>query len=236
MLGITELLRRWNLFCKYNESGQNKEKTKAFRNVIHPPLIATETSVSEHVIARLPPPELHLLIGAVSTLYKRMEERFPETDQKLLEDSNITPSNYYGGSFTGNDSQLLLKNIDSLATNCPVDCLPFLKVFRSLDQVVHSCFSSSLGANFDELIHRYRDDYISLGISVTPKIHAIFYHVSQFCHLKKEGLGKYCDQSSESVHRDFCQFWKNYMIKDFGHFRYADRLFRAVLAYNGRHV
>ena len=38
-----------------------------------------------------------------------------------------------------------------------------------------------------------------LEISVTPKVHAVFFHVQEFCELTKMGLGPWSEQTSESV-------------------------------------
>lgn len=223
-----------DLYWKYNVSGDEKVKAKKHGNVIHPPI--PHFAEDEPIIRCLPPPELHLLIGAVSTLYKHMEEQFTSTAHTWLVDSNVRMNSYHGGTFTGNDARSLLKKVDILASKCPLHCLPFVKVFRSLNKVVKSCFGYELEQNFERHINEFREEYLALSINVTPKIHAIFYHVAHFCNFTKEGLGKYCEQSSESVHYDFKMFWENYKINDINRKEYPERLLRAVLSYNCRHL
>ena len=47
--------------------------------------------------------------------------------------------------------------------------------------------------------------YRELGITVTPKVHMVEQHITEFMGLKGEaaGLGFYSEQAIESVHHDF---------------------------------
>ena len=74
--------------------------------------------------------------------------------------------------------------------------------------------------------------YMKINISVTPKVHALLVHVSQFLE-GQNGEG----QASESVHQDFSALWINSGYKlNIVHRKYASQLLRCVITYNSRHV
>ena len=62
-------------------------------------------------------------------------------------------------------------------------------------------------AMYIENITAFRQAYLDLDIPVTPKIHAIFVHIPQFCKLMNVGLGRFSEQASESVHCGFKSVW-----------------------------
>ena len=67
-----------------------------------------------------------------------------------------------------------------------------------------------LSKDFKVLIKKIATTFGKLGMSVTPKFHAVFVHVSQFLERHKtlnKGLGYWSEQSSESVHQDFKNLW-----------------------------
>ena len=43
---------------------------------------------------------------------------------------------------------------------------------------------------------------------MTPKVHAVFYHVSEFCEKKQMGLGFFSEQEMECVHFEFKRIWQ----------------------------
>jgi hypothetical protein len=100
---IKDLYDKWKIKSK-------KEEAKNFMNCIHEPLI----SGNDPVLQIAPPPELHLLIGIVNHLFSNMENEFPETASKFLRKLSIEKEKYHGGTFKGNTSRLLLKNVDVL--------------------------------------------------------------------------------------------------------------------------
>lgn len=85
-------------------------------------------------------------------------------------------------------------------------------------------------------IQEFKLKYIALGIPVTPKAHAVFHHVAEFCELKGTGLAKWSEQSVESLHSNFEQLWSDFKVKSFDHPDFRNRIFRAVSAYNSRHL
>ena len=71
--------------------------------------------------------------------------------------------------------------------------------------------------------------YLSLEIDVTPKVHAVMYHVSEFCELKGMGLAPWSEQTSESVHHDFNLLWEKYKLKDIQHIDYKCDFFKMFI-------
>ena len=62
-----------------------------------------------------------------------------------------------------------------------------------------ACFGQELDTDFKACIKDFEEFYRSLGISVTPKVHSVFEHVSQFLEMKglKTGLGAWSEQAME---------------------------------------
>ena len=72
-----------------------------------------------------------------------------------------------------------------------------------LNNVVESCFGPNLQPGYCESILCFKQAYLDLDIAVTPKVHAIFFHIVEFCGIVDAGLGKFSEQASESVHYNF---------------------------------
>ena len=76
---------------------------------------------------------------------------------------------------------------------------------------------------------------MKLGISVTPKVHAVMHHVDDFCEMTGRGLGSWSEQTGESVHHDINETWKKFKINDVERPVYAEHLLKAVSMYNSKH-
>jgi len=221
-------------FWSFFDSGESKSKAKTHGNVIHPPLLHKEQQ--GNVIDVIPPPELHLLIGSFTTLFKHLESKSPQTAQRWLRECHITKDEYHGGTFAGNNARALLKKVDLLASFCSLDILPNVEAFRTLNHVVHSCFGNDLNPNYKLCIKKFFDSCLSLDINITPKLHSIFHHVPEFCDKFDKGLGLFSEQSFESLHHNFQQTWNNYKVNNLRHPSYGERLLRAVSTFNSRHI
>ena len=130
-----------------------------YGNVIHPPIKSDNLEDSTHVIEIIPPPELHLLIGPVITLNNELEQVWPQF-QDWLKACNVKKTDYHGGSFEGNDSRALLKNINRLEELFPVTNLKTKKysiALSALNEVVATCYGPELHPDFEKKtrkIHR----------------------------------------------------------------------------------
>ena len=223
-----------NKFWDFAESGDSRANAKKYGNVIHTSIVKGR-SPDSLLIEVIPPPELHLLTGPVNTLYKAMEKLWPNASQWLVA-CHVQRVAYHGGNFTGNSARTLLKNVDRLQAMCPLQILPYVAPLRSLDAVVSACYGAQLRPEYTHAIRRFQNDFLDLGINISPKIHAIFFHVPEFCQMVGKGLGSYSEQASESVHHDFQKIWENYKIQDQDHPRYGEQLLKAVTTYNSRHL
>ena len=74
-----------------------------------------------------------------------------------------------------------------------------------------------------------------LGVSVIPKAHMVFVHISDFYkNGKTVGLGVYSEQAFEALHRDFLKVWKRNEVSILNP-RYGSNLLKAVQFYNSCH-
>ena len=143
----------------------------------------------------------------------------------------------HGGSFTGNSAKSLLRNVDLLEAMCPNNpsVLKFVRAFRCFSDVVTFCFGASLQPQFRRYISEFEAPCEQLPLNVTPKIHAIIFHVPEFCEHTRRGLGQYSEQCIESLHHSFADTWKNFKFFE-SHPQFSDRLLRSVCVYNSRHI
>ena len=220
-------------FWAWYSSSKGKSSAKQFGNVIHSPLVKHEDEDVE-VIDILVPPELHLLIGVVNTLYSHMIKVWPQ--------ANIWPKKCYvekeamhGGAFNGNSCMTLLNNVDLLRSMCPIQCLRFVELFSLFKSIVKSCFSTTLLPDFRDHIHDFRKAYKDSGLPVTPKLHMVFYHVTEFCCRTGGALGIWSEQATEAAHSDFKVTWNKYKVNLINP-RYPERILHAVCEYNSLHL
>ena len=181
-------------------------------------------------------PELHLMMGPLNKMFNEMEKVWPESE-RWLDSCSVKKEEYHGGTFAGNESRKLLKNVDRLeALEPPTQCRKIICALKSFNEVVASCFGRELKPNYLEKISDFKHHYMKIGISVTPKVHAVFYHVAEFCALKGMGLGPWSEQTGESVHHDFKETWKNFKVNDLEKDIYGEQLLKAVCKYNSQHI
>ena len=177
------------------------------------PSICDDIENDTPVICIIPPPELHLLIGPVNKLYESLESKWPDSEE-WLKVCNVKKEEYHGGKFAGNESRKLLRYVNRLEQlNPPASVNNFITAFNSFNAVVDACYGKELHPDFERRIAVFALDYLKLGITVTPKVHAVIFHVAEFCQMTGQGLGPWSEQAGESVHHDFKQIWKNYSVK-----------------------
>ena len=116
------------------------------------------------------------------------------------------------------------------------DWLYFEESFQTSYYFTDYGYSKVLSSDYQQNINAFKKVYKELKISVTPKVHAVFFHVSEFCNLKKMGLGPWSEQASESVHHDFKKTWEHFKVRDTNHPEYGKRLLDAIVMYNSQHL
>lgn len=180
---------------------------------------------------------IHTLIflGVVNTIYDALKLKSPHIALKWSNDCHVNREAYHGGTFNGNACRILLKKVDILASYCEIGGLKYVHAFRDFNAVVESCFGKHLDINFRSVIDCFIKSFIATGISVTPKVHAVFFHVKEFCEQHGTGLGNYSEQASESVHHDFSKIWGNFKL-DINNISYSKNLLRSVCKYNSLHL
>ena len=98
-------------FGRFLTHEARKKTANKFGNALHPSLVTGNRETP--IILVVPPPELHLLIGPVNTLYDALNKVWSESESWLSK-CNVKKTEYQGGSFAGNDSRKLLKHCDDL--------------------------------------------------------------------------------------------------------------------------
>ena len=76
------------------------------------------------------------------------------------------------------------------------------------------CYGTELHPEFQCKIAIFGKDYMKLGITVTPKVHGVMFHVAEFCLMIGWGLGPWSEQTGESVHHDFKEMWQGCKVND----------------------
>ena len=102
--------------------------------------------------------------------------------------------------------------------------------------VVTACYGRDLSSTYKADIEKFKSAYKALKISVTPKVHAVMFHIEEFCETKRMGLGPWSEQCTESFNHDFNTTWENFKIKNKEHKDYGNRLLQAVCMYNSQHL
>jgi len=134
----------------------------------------------------------------------------------------------------------LITNIDVLrrliVRREQYELVPFAVAFTKLNNVRVACFGKELEPNMETTVSDFRTAYLDLGVSVTTAAHVIMNHVVQFCRFHQSALGKYSEQASESVHRDFANLWEKCGKVSISHSKYGSNLLETTIRYNGRHI
>ena len=153
-----------------------------------------------------------------------------------MNQSGVSRDPYHGGTLNGNSCKKLLEHIDILQAICQITVQPYVVTFRAFRKVVRSCFSIHLDDDFEETINEFKENFIELGISVTPKVHAVFFHVPIFCKRHHTGLGIFSEQASEAVHSKFEKTWTKYKVSKVDNSLYNSRILKAVVDFNSTHI
>jgi len=100
-------------YSQYAENGSIKKDMKNYMNVINHRILYYEEYPDTVLEQLIPPPELHILIGFVKSLGVLLLDAWPRFDHWLVS-NNIFQRGYQGRGWDGNNSNRILKNLDSL--------------------------------------------------------------------------------------------------------------------------
>lgn len=222
-------------YFAWQENGSKKSCVKNYKKCTNTPIFFSEND-STQIIDIIIPPELHLMLGVVNKLFKHMLLEFEDESLKWAKICKVTREFVHGSpAFAGNSCKILLEKIDILRGICRNSCLKYVKCFKDFQTVFDSCFSSTLKPKYIQYISDFKRSYCDLNISITPKVHSVFFHVPDFCSKVEKGLGFYSEQAIESVHSDFKTMWAKYKVSS-THPEYPSKLLKAVQEYNAQHV
>ena len=219
-------------------NGGKHIELKNFFNCVHEPLLHEDDDTK--VIEAVPLPQLHLLLGVVNMLYKKLSSVWENGADKWTTELNVTQNAMHGGEFNGNACRKLLKNADCLehlATEANhFGAMPIIKCFKAFDKVVATCFGVKLDADHYKIaISQFKKAFLDLDLSVTPKVHAIFFHIEPFLQGKDHGLGLYSEQAMESAHSKFKAHWSRYNVSKSSS-RYPQSLLSCLTDFNSKHL
>lgn len=221
-----------SLYMNWQSAGSVRRLAKNFGNVIHNPIMKDEDT--KLILDIIPPPELHLLIGPVTTMFQGLKTLWPEAN-RWTDLCNVEQEPYHGGVFNGNACMQLLQQIDLLVD--PLSCprQEYIAAFQDFASVVESCYGKHLSDNYEDAIKRFQHSYAKLNVRITPKIHAVFYHIKDFCASHRLGLAHWSEQAIESIHADFKKTWARYAVGCKNQ-RYGEQLLNAVKDYASKHL
>ena len=227
------------------EKGEKKAKAEASTcfNVVQESLILGEDH--ELLLFKCPPGELHLYLGTgnklFDSLYKAMIEdiangQFHPSVYEWAFKKSIVGLKYRGGALDGPNLGKLLKNLDSLRAYVPTKFHNFIECMELFDIVKKACFGRTrLDNDYKQKIKNFEIAYRNLGISVTPKVHCIFFEVPIFIEKHGKPLGFFTEQVFESMHSDWKPTWARYKRNE-NHPQFEEQLKSAVVNYNSLHV
>ena len=210
--------------------------------------------------------ELHILLRVFNHIYKHFEQAWMDLDTPTFEnEEGDAPKNEclqnnpaeswaiscgalqqscHGKVFNGNGCNKLLGSeaLHKLEYLLPLGpLLDFLDCFHKLAKVKHACFGMKLSPDYLAKIEDFKKSYLALNISVTPVVHILFAHTSEFfkiCHEAGEGgrgLGCYSEQPFEAMHSIVAKMVKRFPENQFSD-SFALKLLRAMSALNSSHL
>ena len=232
------------LHAQFAANGSKLKEMQKFKNVIHPSPLKGELGCS--VLSTVPPPELHLLMGAVNwgleQLYMLMNA---DQLKNRMRTKGISVRGYQGGGLDGNNSNLFLKHLDFLLFSVPAAAQPVKEMLASLKVVVQGCFGTELSPSYKEDLTHFREAASAMILHITQtrrkvfkptwKIHILTCHVETFLDEKQVGLGIYCEQTSEAAHCVLKPTIQRFKRK-VDHRLHGPRLLRAVGDFSSKNV
>ena len=249
---LRSLARIIEYYDGFTSAGSDKRRMKEFANVVNVPLLKLEND--DLMEAMIPPPELHLMMGAVNhklNLLSRLITKM-ELDEELLwtwcDSKGITRRGYNGkNKLDGNNSSRFLSWIDELE-KCewfPIEAGPIVDCLMQFKEIKDKCFGWNLEDGWQDAILSYKhmfselqvysDTVLGLDLSCTWKIHVIVCHLKPFLTTKQCGLGCYAEQTGESIHAKIKPVLNRHKRKP-GHKEHGTRQQRAVVEFSSNNI
>ena len=175
-------------------------------------------SEDQLVLAMIPPPELHLLMGSTNVKLEVICSYLEKLglEQHLWEwcsQHRVTRRGYNGKNrLDGNNSNSFLKQMEKLTDMdwWPSELDPVLDCLNQLEEVKDKTFGWELKEGWESAIALYKSMFselqvysntvLAVPLSCTWKIHVITAHLQPFLFLADCGLARYAEQAGESIH------------------------------------
>ena len=98
-----------------------------------------------------------------------------------------------------------------------------------------ACFGMILADDWEEKIEAFKISYKALDISITPKVHCLFYEIPIFIKKTGKALGHFSAHHFEAGHFDFETTLQLFKRKE-SHKDHGDSLVKSMYTYAGEHV
>ena len=192
-------------YQRYVEDGKKRSRMKEYKNVINPRLIYLDESPDVFLHQRIPPPELHILMGVLTKLALLLLTLWPQFES-WMKSNYVMLRGYQGVGFDGNNANrllFLLSILDrDLRADGRLDLLPTIDCMTKFAAVKENVFGIELGLNIPRILNDFRNT----------------------------GLGNFAEQTGEAIHHQFKKTWINYK-RSVNHSEHGRRLQNAVVQF-----
>jgi hypothetical protein len=228
--------------CKWKlETNSNKAKVKNYNNSENVPLLNTHMS-SRVIKDILLIPTLHtIVLGPVNKLMKHIGNyiSLDDLDNKLT----IHRDEYHGMTYQGRACRKIMNNVDTISDmlgTVDSELKLITNTLRELKKVDTLCNSTLLDPNYRNIIEGFTESWKQIHkiykISIPNKVHIIMDHLHEHFDSTGQTFHKKSDQTIESVHQLFQKIlMKGYYCKNIDSDVFTDKLYHAVLHFNGYH-
>ena len=168
---------------------KSKLSAAIYKSCVNPPLLNLPDETK--VLDTLPIMDLHLVLGITNMLFDHLINIVNQSNScplKATDWSNKLSINrppMHLGEFNGNQCRHLLNNLYLLEELLESAKIGFeggklIAAFKTFNAVRQACFGNVLNSSYRDSLFSIERVYKVLGISITPKVHAIIKHVPGF--------------------------------------------------------
>ena len=232
----------------WRNAGADLKMAKNYKNCTEMPLFEDKDEDGNYVDSDvltmhiIPPGELHLHLG-LNHIYNELKKIWPDADKWAAQCHVFVEGQYQQFNGPGCNTLLKDKSLTTLESMLPKDehLMGFARALRALSKVVTNCFGYAASPSVKEDIEAFRELYLKLNITVTPKFHIIFEHVYQYLEHKAALNGKWAglavetEQPFEAAHHDFSKRYRLFKLHR-DNKGYKGSLHRAMCCYNSLNV
>ena len=248
-------LRTFGSIIEHNQdyvaAGCPTARMKQYKNCINLPLL--DVSEDQLVLAVIPPPELHLLMGSTNVKLEVIRSYLEKLglEQQLWEwcsQHGVTRRGYNGkNKLDGNNRNSFLKQMEKLTDKdwWPSELDPVLDCLNQLELVKDKTFGWELKEGWEGTIALYKSMFselqvycntvLAVPLSCTWKIHMITAHLQPFLSLAGCGLACYAEHKGESIHFHMKPVISHYRRKSC-HLEHGQRQLNAVVEFSSNNL